>query len=303
MPGGDGCDDGNVRVTRPRWGGWLAVVSVLLVAGCGDGPEPSPPPPGAWTVHDAEGRIVTLPAPAGRVISLVPSVTATIVALGAEERLVGRTDFDRGAAVAHLPSVGAGLGPDLEAVVALDPDLVIRFGGESDRTTPERLDHLGIPHLAVRPDGIDDVFTTIEQVGRLLGVADAARALGDSLRMELDATRAEAASRPPVRTAYLMGGSPPWAAGEGSYIDDLITLAGGINVLADVSGLYGAVSPEVVATRRIEVLLVAEGAEIDPRLLEGRRVARLPSSIQQPGPDLGASARAVAAALRGGEGR
>lgn len=296
-------------MARRRAGRWAMLVVLAVAGGCGDArprSEGDSTPAGdrageLLEVVDAEERTVTLSRSARRIVSLVPSITSTVVALGAEDRLVGRTDFDSEPAVAGLPTVGGGLGPDLEAVASLDPDLVIRFAGESDRATPDRLDDLGISHLAVRPDRVADVFTTIEQVGHLLGLDEAAERLISALESDLDAIRAEVSGRDPVRAAYLMGGSPPWTAGEGTYIDELITLAGGVNVLAEVGGLYGAISPEVVATRDIDVLLLAEGADVDPRLLEGRRVRRLPSSVQQPGPGLAASARAVADALHGVE--
>jgi iron complex transport system substrate-binding protein len=248
---------------------------------------------------DAEGREVRLDAPATRVVSLVPSVTEVILAIGAEDRLVGRTDYDVGSALAALPSVGGGLGPNLEALAALEPDLVIRFGGDSDRVTPERLDDLGVAHLAVRPDRIDDLWTILDQVGAVLALGQRTDSLRRLLADGLDRIALEVAGRPPVRVAYLMGGSPPWTAGEGTYIDELITLAGGTNVLADVGGLYGAVSPEVVATRPVDVILLADGADIDRRLLDGRTVRTLSEVVQLPGPRIVEAAREVVRAVHG----
>lgn len=277
---------------------------VACTAACGERPAPdegplvdAPPTTAPTVATDAEGRTVSLDVPARRVVSLVPSVTATILALDAGDRLVGRTDFDTAAVLADRPSVGGGLGPNLEALVALDPDLVIRFGGDSDRATPDRLDDLGIAHVAVRPDRMDDVFTVIDQVGVLLGLQEAAGRLSAEVRDGLEGLRDQVEGLPTVRAAYLMGGSPPWTAGAGTYIDELIGVAGGRNVFADLQGLYGATSPEQVATRTIDVVLLADGARIDQRLLEGRAVRRLPPSVQLPGPDLVEAARAVAVAL------
>lgn len=287
------------RLRAARAGGpasWL--VCGLAVGACVG--EAAPPAAGERQVVDAEGRRVALAAPARRIVSLVPSVTATLVELGATERLVGRTAYDTAQALAHLPSVGGGLGPDLEALAALAPDLVIRFGGDSDRRTPARLDDLAIPHLAVRPDGVADVWTVLDQLGTLLGLESRADDLAASLRGELDAVRAAVAGLPEVRAVYLMGGSPPWTAGAGTYLHELVELAGGTNVFADMEGLYGAVSPEVVATRPVDVVLLADGAQVDPRLLEGRRVERLSAAVQIPGPDLAAAAREVARALHPG---
>mgnify|MGYP001825796990 FL=1 len=274
----------------------IALFLLAFVWGCEAG---SPPPegPDAIELMDVEGRRIGLEAPAIRVVSLVPSVTETVIALGATDRLAARTDYDSQPELADLPSVGGGLGPDLEALAAARPDLVVRFGGDSDPATVRWLDDLGIPHVAVRPDRLDDVWTIVEQLGVLLALPDRSGPLAARLRAGLDTVRAAVAGRPPVRTGYLMGGSPPWSAGSGTYIDELIDLAGGINVFDDIDGRFGAVSPEVVATRAIDVVLLSEGADIDARLLEGRRVQVLSGLVELPGPRIVEAAREVAAAL------
>ncbi len=288
---------------RPRaLGPVLGTALLALGSACGDAPGadhvPASLEPAGVQVVDAEGRSVALEGPARRVVSLVPSVTATILALDAGDRLVGRTDFDTAAVLAHLPTVGGGLGPDLEVLATLDPDLVIRFAGDSDRATPDRLDALGIAHVAVRPEGVEEVIGEVDRVGTLLGLQAGARALAEGMRAGLDSIRAAVAGRPPVATAYLMGGSPPWTAGADTYVGQLMELAGGRNVFDDLDRPWGAVSPEQIATREMDVILLAAGARIDPRLLEGRTVRRLPAALELPGPDLVRSAWAVARALR-----
>lgn len=288
---------------RPRaLGRILGTTLLALGAACGDAPPvdeaPADLPRANLQVVDAEGRSVALEGPARRIVSLVPSVTATVLALDAGERLVGRTDFDTAAVLADLPTVGGGLGPDLEVLAALDPDLVIRFGGESDRATPERLDALGIPHVAVRPERIEDVLREVPRIGTLLGLGAEAETLVGRIRAGLDSVRTAVAGRPPVAAAYLMGGSPPWTAGPDTYVGELMELAGGRNVFDDLESPWGGVSPEQVATRDIDVILLAAGAVVDERLLEGRSVRRLSVSLDLPGPDLVRSAWAVAEALR-----
>ena len=251
----------------------------------------------AVEIMDAEGRTVRLGAPVRRVVSLVPSVTETILALGGADALVARTDFDPQPNLQSLPTVGGGLGPDLETLAAVEPDLVVRFGGDSDVATVRRLDDLGIPHVAVRPDRLEDVWTIVEHVGTLLGRTSQADSLATQLRLGIDAVRTAVAGKAPVRAAYLMGGSPPWTAGAGTYIDELIGLAGGTNVFADVEGLFGALSPELVATRPIDVVLLSDGATVDPRLLEGRTVRSLSGLVELPGPRIVEAAREVARAL------
>lgn len=255
---------------------------------------------GPVEVVDATGRRVRLLEPARRIVSLVPSVNQILFEIGAADGVVGRTDYDTLPALAELPSVGGGLGPDLETLASLRPDLVIRFAGDSDTATPAWLDELGVPHLAVRPDRIADVFAIIDAMGRVTGRSAAADTLATRLRAELYAVAAAVDTLPPVRTAYLMGGTPPWTASGGTYIHELVELAGGVNVFADLERLYAPVSPEVVASQQVDVFLVSRDADIDARMVGERPVRALSPGVQLPGPELGAAAREVARALHPG---
>jgi iron complex transport system substrate-binding protein len=241
---------------------------------------------------DDTGRELIFPRPPRRIVSLIPSVSQIFQALGAGEALVGRTVFDTTPPLAHLPSVGEGLHPNLEALVALRPELVIRFAGESDPETPLRLDALGIPHLALRPDGVQDVREIITSLGTLAG----REASADSLLREMDATLSEirrrVGDRPPRRVAYLLGGSPPWVAGPRSYIQELIEMAGGTNVFSDLQGLYGPVSVETLMVRDLELILTPDGADLEiPGM--GIPVHRVSPSLEIPGPRLAADAWAL----------
>lgn len=248
-------------------------------------------------IVDASGRTVRFDAPLRRVVSLVPSVTATLLELGAGDVLVGRTDYDTLPEVRSLPSVGGGIGPDLERLALLDPDLVVRFAGPSDERTGRRLAELNLAYLDVRPDQIADIFEIIEWLGHLTGRQAEAGALSRRLQAELDSVRTAVQMRSPVRAVYLMGQDPSWTAGAGTYIHELLELAGGVNVFADLAQLYGAVSPEALATRDIDVILLAPDARLDPRIAAGRRVYQLPHAIDLPGPQVAVAARTVASGL------
>ena len=118
---------------------------------------------------DATGLEVTLEEPARRIISLVPSATQTLRALGAIHTVVGRTDFDLEHWVLDIPSVGGGLEPNFEDIIALEPDLVVRFAGDQDPQTKSRLDELKIPQIAVRPDRLTDLYSSITLLGKATG--------------------------------------------------------------------------------------------------------------------------------------
>jgi iron complex transport system substrate-binding protein len=233
---------------------------------------------------DAAGLEVVLPGPAGRIISLVPSATESLRAMGRDDVLVGRTDYDTQAWAGALPSVGGGLEPNLEAIVALKPDLVVRFGGEQDLRTPARLLELGIPSLAVRPDRIEDIYRTIELLGLAIGDDAAADSLAQHIHDGLAAAEAAVGRLPRLRVAYVLGGTPPWVAGPGTYIDQVVSLMGGDNAFADLELLYTGVSPEEFRTRSIDVVLVSAAGDFDSALAPAARVEVVGGALEIPGP-------------------
>ncbi len=292
----------------------VALTALLLpwtVQACGpaddarpDGSRTDGGPPdrsaGAISLSDADGRWVQLPGPAARVLSLVPSATQTLAALGAASLVVARTDHDTVSWAQTLPSVGGGLQPSLEAIVAAKPDLVVRFAGPQDTRTPAALDELGIPHVGIRPDRIADALDAILLLGAATGRAAAADSLVRHLQAGLDSVRAEAAGREPVRVAYVLGGDPPWVAGPGTYIHELLELAGGENAFADLGSLYAAVSVEEFLARDIGLILTPDAGRLGARVAAGLRVVEVGDALEFPGPGVAEAARTVSGLLRPG---
>lgn len=302
---------GRARVTHPSAGlrRVLPFLLVLAVFGCGesdragesraDDPSRGAADQRPVEIVDATGRTVLLDGPATRILSLVPSATLTLRAIGASDRLVGRTDYDDEPWASGLPSVGGGLEPNLEAIVTLRPDLVVRFAGSQDRRTPQRLDDLGIPHVAVRPDGIADVLETVRMLGQATGRRAEADSLATAIRSDLARLEARVAPLPRKSVAYVLGGTPPWVAGPGTYIHELVTLVGGDNVFADLDALYAPVSPEEVRSRRIEVVLASGVEAFDRSLAPEARIEIVDEGLEIPGPDLAISAHRLAELLHG----
>jgi iron complex transport system substrate-binding protein len=257
---------------------------------------------GGISLIDADGRRIHLPRPAVRVLSLVPSATQTLAALGAESLVVARTDHDTVSWAQALPSVGGGLQPSLEAIVAARPDLVIRFAGPQDTRTPAALDELGILHVGIRPDRISGALDAIRLLGEATGQDAAADSLVRHLQSGLDSVRAAAAGRARVRVAYVLGGDPPWVAGPGTYIQELLELAGGENAFADLGSLYAAVSVEEFLARRVDLIITPDAGRLDPRMAAGSRVAEVGDALEFPGPGVAEAARTVAGLLREGGG-
>lgn len=277
----------------------LALSGWTLSTGCQNDRTPESDDAQGPVVIDAAGVGHDFTRPARRIISLVPSATTTIRAIGAADLLVGRTDFDTDAWVRDRPSVGGGLDPNLEAIVALSPDLVIRFAGGQDPRTAARLDELGIEHLAVRPDVVDDIYEMTRLIGQATGRAAAADSLVASLRAGLAELAHAVADWPRLRVAYVLGGSPPWVTGPGTYIDEVITLAGADNAFGDLEPLYSAVSPEEFRTRDIDVVLVAVRGNFDESLTPGARIEEIGGALDLPGPGLVDAARNLAETIHG----
>jgi len=283
--------------------GLATILLALAVGACADVPAPEASGSLAgFDVVDASGTTHHMESPARRIISLVPSATLSLGALGAGDLLVARTDYDTAQWVAHLPSVGGGLLPSHETLVALEPDLVIRFEGDQDVETPQVLDQLGIRHVSIRPDRIADIREAIEILGAVSGRNAEANRLLRTMHATLSAVRDESATRDPVRVAYVLGGTPPWVAGFGTYVHEVLEIAGGTNVFDDLGRLYASVSPEEFVAREIDVILTPVAASLPEGLPHGARVVEVGDLLELPGPDVGEVARRVARILSGGSG-
>jgi ABC-type Fe3+-hydroxamate transport system substrate-binding protein len=278
----------------------LSTCSWAIALACTADPGQDSSNPADPTFVDAAGIGHVFDRPAQRIISLVPSATQTLRAIGAAGSLVGRTDFDTEAWAESLPSVGGGQGPNLEEIVALRPDLVVRFAGDQDPRTVERLDELGVRHVAVRPDHIADIYSMATMLGQATGHSAEADSLVEHIRGGLEDLAAAARGRSPVRVAYVLGGSPPWVAGPDTYIGELLNLVGGVNVFDDLDALYTSVSPEEFLVREIDVVLMSGGTEFDPGLAPTARVEVVEADLEIPGPEIVDAAVAISRILHGG---
>ncbi len=211
----------------------------------------------AWPVSvvDDLGREVWLDAPPERIVSLVPSHTETVCALGACERLVGRdTHSNHPATVLLLPTLGSAFAPDLEALVALQPDLVLvdEYSGAADAVAA-----LGIPVFAGTPQRVDEVFGMVFRLGQLLGASDEAAALVEGLHGELATVALAVAGRERPSVFYEIDPSP-YSVGPDGFIGTLIGLAGGENIVPRELGDFPLVDPEFVVAADPEVIILAD---------------------------------------------
>jgi ABC-type Fe3+-hydroxamate transport system substrate-binding protein len=243
---------------------------MVLSGGCSRADHPPAAQP--LSVVDDVGRTVSLERPARRVISLIPAQTEIVKLLAGPDVLIARTQWDHDEQLAHLPSIGNALTPSVEWLAAQRPDLIVAWPDAQSRDVVQRLTDIGIPVYASRVESIADIRSVIERLGVLLDAGDRAAALVQALDAQLDSVRAYAAGRPKPRVLYLLNVDPPTVAGPGTFVDEVIGVAGGENVFSDLRQLWPQISLEEVVRRQPDVIIRAsERAIADPLAgLEGR---------------------------------
>jgi len=212
-------------------------------------------------------------------VSLSPAVTELLFALGVGDRVVGRTTWcDYPPPARLVPSVGDGLNPNLEAVAARRPDLVVLYRSPLNETAAAQLGRLGIPAAVLRQDRLEDVARAARLLGRLTGRAAAGDSLADSL------TRLLETGVPAAHTglAFVVWDNPPMVIGGGSYLDQLATLAGAANVFHDIGAASATVALETIATRDPDVIaVVSDSAEPRPPAFARRREWRVIRAVRE----------------------
>lgn len=225
-----------------------------------------PGPARALTVTDQTGRQITLPAAPTRIISLVPSVTEILYSMGAQDRVVGVTDFcDYPPEARRKPHVGGMLAPSLEGMVSLKPDLVVATSAGNRQETFDQLDRLRIPLYVVNPRTVADVLDLVGRLGRLADRTEAADRMVATLRDRVRAVTARVEGRPRPRVLYVLWPDPLIVPGRGSLVSELIALAGGESVTADGGEGYPRYSLEAALARNPDIIVLAShGSERTP---------------------------------------
>ena len=283
----------------------LSFAIVALAAAC----QAAPRDAHTSSVRDDFGAPVdTASARATRIVSLNPATTELLFAIGAGSAVVGRSDWDQWPPAARaVPAVGPGLRPNVEAVLARRPDLVVLYGSEDNRAAAERLGAAGVRVLALKVDRIEHVTRAL----RLLGALTGRSAQGDSaarvLTAQLDTVRSSTVRLDRPRVFWHIWSQPLITIGSGSYLHELLTIAGGENVYADLPAVSPPVTLEDVVRRDPDVVLAgpANAAIIrgDARwqalraVREGRIAVVDTNLVARPSVMLGAAAAHMAALL------
>lgn len=285
------------------------IIALALACGLAACARDAPRP--AARAADDFGDTLVLHEPPRRIVSLNPPTTEVLFAIGAGGRLVGRTTYDQWPEAAlALPDLGGGLRPNVEAVLAARPDLVVLYASDDNRDAARRLRAAGVATAAFRVDRIADFRRVTLALGALTGDSAAARVLVDSVDATIARVRAATGALPRPTVFWPLYDQPLLATGGGSFLNELIDVAGGTNVYGFMPEPSPRITVEDLLRRDPDVILLSPESRArylaDPRwralraLREGRLVAVDTTLVFRPGPRLGEAARSVALLLHPG---
>lgn len=224
----------------------------------------------AISVKDDVGNVVTLAAPARRIVSLAPNVTELLFSAGAGSRIAATSEYsDYPPPARALPRIGGSAGVDFEAVVALKPDLIVGWASGNPAGAVARLRELGFPVYLVQAHRIEDIAGNVERLGRLAGTEKDARAASARFIERYHALAARYAHRPPLRVFYQVLDPQLITVNGAHLISRVLRLCGGVNIFASLPVLAPVVSEEAVLRADPQVI-VAGGGEKQWRVWRAR---------------------------------
>ncbi len=246
------------------------------------------------SAKDSRGRTITLSSRPKRIVSLSPALTEILFAVNAGPHVVGVTSYcDFPAEAKRVTKIGD-FRASVEKVIARKPDLIVASASANAQVIPQ-LERLRIPLFAVDTQTVAQVLESIHGVGRITGNERSSNRLMTSMRNRIELVRrtsTKASSRP--RVLIVVDASGPWVAGRDNYMDDLVTIAGGMNVARDAGRGWTRHSPERAVVGKPEIILVTDqnvarlrqipGWSRLPAVLNNRVYANLPITFVRPGP-------------------
>ncbi len=251
-----------------------AVLLATLGAGCTQLSSNQTTQSGGITVTDDAGRTVTIAQTPNRIVSLAPSITEDLFALGLGDKVVGGTTYDNyPPAAVNITKVGGFSTPNIEKIVSLKPDIVFASSLNND-TVLSTLSGYGIPTVVLNPHSLTGILDNLSLIGKITGTTVNSSALVANLTERLNKSNATS-NATQTRVLYLVWNDPIMSAGADTFEGDIIARAGGINVakLANVSG-YGTMSKESVVALNPSIIIansamnstVIEQIKSDPAL-------------------------------------
>lgn len=266
----------------------------------------------ANVLTDHLGRRVEIPEHPRRIISLAPSLTETLFALGVGDRVVGVTDYcDYPAEAQTRQKIGGMINPNLERLAALHPDLVLITKEGNRRDTLDAVEHLKIPIFAIETARLEDISRMFRDVGRAIGEAAAGANLAAALDQRVNRAHASIAGHPLKRVLMVVWLQPMVTVGHGTFLSDVLDRAGAISIADGESQPWPKLSVEEIVRSDPEYIVVTRSPGFAPtreellRLpgwkeltaVKQDRIVNLPDAAQRPGPRIGEMVEVLAHAL------
>jgi iron complex transport system substrate-binding protein len=293
-----------------------AIVARLICAAPSRAQTPTPvsaASPLFREVTDESGRTVRIPQPVRRIVSLAPSLTETVYALGLQDRLVGDTDFcDYPADAKTKTKVGGAINPSLEQIAALHPDLVLVTKGLNRLETVHSLDTLGIPSYATDPHTVDQIISSSRNLADVLGAPEAGAVIASEMQHRLAELQERIGTIPPKHVLFAVWTEPLISIGKDTFIADALRRAGAVSIV-DSSQDWPQVNLEEVARLQPDFLVFAAShSETTPRDVEvlatlpawkiidavrNRRYAVISDAVNRPAPRIVAAIEDLARQL------
>ncbi|SFQ09386.1 ABC transporter substrate-binding protein [Caldicoprobacter faecalis] len=206
---------------------------------------------------DFVGREVTVEKEPQRIVSLAPSITELIYALGAGDRVVGVTTFDNyPPEVQDVPKVGDFNGPNVEAIIAQKPDIIFASSLSGKDQMESLQQSTGIPVAVLEARNIKQIYESIQLIGKLTGKQEKGQEVIREMQNKIDEISGKTKDLPKVKVFYLLDINGNWTAGKGSFIDELIALAGGENIAADADGEWIQYSTEELVKKNPDIIIM-----------------------------------------------
>ncbi len=245
-------------------GGVVALSACGSSSGSTASSSPSAAAAGPITVTDDSGTEVTLDQAAAKIVSLAPANTEIAYAIGAGDKMVAGTSYDDYPEEAKtLPKIGDFANPNIEKIASYSPDLVLAAGGIQDKLR-SKLEALGMKVYVVDPKTYDGTIATIENVGKLAGTEATAAAVADKMTVARQEVQAKVGDLPKATTFLEIYSKPLMTAGSGTFIDDMITIAGGENIGAQAGSGFPNFSTEVLVKDDPQVYIADSGSMSAP---------------------------------------
>ena len=233
------------------------LLSFPLGSAAQSAPAPAAVPVAMHDVTDEIGRTLHIPVNPTRIVSLAPSLTETVYALGAEDRLVGDTVYcDYPLEAQKKPKVGGVIDPNLEEIAALHPDLVLVTKDANRLETLRALDNFGIPAYTTNPRKVAEILTSTENLADVLNVSEAGKTVANDMQKRLAALQAKLSGVLPRRVLFVVWTEPLISVGKGTFVADAIGKAGAVSIV-DSTQDWPQVSMEEVAHQQPDFLVFA----------------------------------------------